>query len=168
MRLERNWLWFVLPLNVAAVSALLFVPSATAYDPSPAAVETVYVERDRPANALVDPDGRKIRNLYVFDENGQPLTEVYVYDQKGRAVVLPRKVCRGKGDGSWVGRSRPGDNRFPQPDVRMRHDPETGGLACRAEPGVPFTVAVPSDPRQPESTPSPEPTGTLSPSPAGK
>ncbi|MFJ6675965.1 HAAS signaling domain-containing protein [Actinosynnema sp. NPDC091369] len=140
-RTDRRWLWISLPATGFALGLLLMVLGTlgSRFDDYPVGSAPVSYTPSPSA-----PD-----NIYVFDKDGKPLTDVHLYDEDGRPLNAPWYGCEG---------DNRNDNRFPRP--RVVHD-ERG---CHEEPGVPFTVVMPTMPTTttPTTTPS---TVTQSPAP---
>ncbi|MFD0202434.1 MULTISPECIES: DUF1700 domain-containing protein [Saccharothrix] len=138
-RTDRRWLWISLPATGFALGVLLTVLGGlvTSFDRYP---------RSAPVSYNPAPPARQ--NIYVFDKDGKPLTDVHLYDEDGRPLNAPWYGCAGDDRH---------DNRYPRP--RVVHD-ERG---CREEPGVPFTVVMPTVP--PATTTAPPSSATQSPAP---
>ncbi|NUT53942.1 MAG: hypothetical protein HOV94_42635 [Saccharothrix sp.] len=140
-RTDRRWLWISLPATGFALGLLLLLVGSLLgglSHGSPAPVSSYNQTPSLPAN------------VYVFDKDGKPLTDVHLYDENGRPLDAPWYGCDGE--------SRD-DNRFPRP--RVVHDRN----GCHEEPGVPFTVVMPTMPPT-STTPTTSPSGPASTTPA--
>ncbi|PSL56965.1 hypothetical protein B0I31_103725 [Saccharothrix carnea] len=137
-RTDRRWLWISLPATGFALGVLLAVLSALVlrFDTYPISAPVSYT-----------PSPPTRHNIYVFDKDGKPLTDVHLYDEEGRPLNATWYGCTG---------ADRHDNRYPRP--RVVHD-ERG---CHEEPGVPFTVVMPT---LPTTTTAPPSTVTQSPAP---
>lgn len=140
---DRRWLWISLPATGFALGVLLVILGTLAnrYDGYPVSSSPV----------SYNPAPQTHDNIYVFDKDGKPLTDVHLYDEEGRPLNAPWYGCDGD--------SR-SDNRFPRPKVV--HDEQ----GCHEEPGVPFTVVMPTVPTTTapitSTTAQPQATGTPS------
>ncbi|MEV8377095.1 hypothetical protein AB0P21_30420 [Kribbella sp. NPDC056861] len=99
---DRRWLWYVVPLNVAAA---VIVPLWLAYSfvGGSAGPFTNYRSTPEPnsyySNGLV-LDGTPINNIYPFDEQGRQL-KVRLYTEDGKPINLNLQNCQASyGDGS--------------------------------------------------------------------
>ncbi|XVS65568.1 DUF1700 domain-containing protein [Actinosynnema sp. CA-299493] len=139
---DRRWLWISLPSTGFALGVLLLFLGRlfTNFDSYPVSSSYSYTP---PV-----PEARG--NIYVFDKDGKPLTDVHLYDEDGRPLNAPWYGCESE--------SR-NDNRYPRPQVV--HD-EKG---CHEEPGVPFTVVMPTVPTSTTTTTTAPSTVTQSPVP---
>ena len=135
---DRRWLWINLPATGFALGVLLLFVARllTGFDGHP--VHNVYSSHEPP------PQTRS--NIYVFDKDGKPLTDVHLYDEEGRPLNAPWHGCEGEDRH---------DNRYPRPKVVYDEN------GCHEEPGVPFTVVMPTMPSTTSTTPSPSTTGSV-------
>jgi hypothetical protein len=138
--------------------------SASSYYPS---------SSDQYGNEQLTYGGQSVGNVYAFDAEGKPLTEVYLYDEEGRPITLTRYGCeRSSGTKEKIG----SDNRFPRPRIQQGVTDDQGNFdgyngyrsACREDPNVPFSAAIPKvtappSPSAPSSTPAPTVTPTPTP-----
>ncbi|MFI9006769.1 HAAS signaling domain-containing protein [Actinosynnema sp. NPDC053489] len=138
-RTDRRWLWISLPATGFALGILLLSLGTlvTRFDGYPHSAPVSY-----------NPAPQAPGNIYAFDKDGKPLTDVHLYDEDGRPL-----------DSSWYGCAGEDrhDNRYPRP--RVVHD-ERG---CHEEPGVPFTVVMPTVPTTTPSTVTQSPVPTTTP-----
>ncbi len=135
---DRRWLWVSLPAAAFAVGVLVLVLGTLA-----TRIDTYSFGDPAPVTYNQSPPTRG--NIYVFDEDGKPLTDVHLYDEQGRPLNAPWYGCEGENRN---------DNRYPRP--RVVYDDQ----GCREEPGVPFTVVMPTAPTTTSTGPSPSTTGS--------
>ncbi|MFJ1763519.1 DUF1700 domain-containing protein [Amycolatopsis sp. NPDC088138] len=175
---DRRLLWVAVPVSAFVIGGALggfgaavdlvsnrsSYQSASSYYPS---------SSDQYGTDQLTYGGQSIDNVYAFDAEGKPLTEVYLYDEEGRPITLTRYGCeRSSGTKEKIG----SDNRFPRPRIQQGVTDDQGNFdgyngyrsACREDPNVPFSAAIPKvtappSPSAPSSTPSPTGTPTVSP-----
>lgn len=160
---DRRWLWYVVPLNVAAAVVV------------PAAVASSFVVGGHAYNdsgynysngqPTYSPDGlslngTEITNIYPFDAQGRQVS-VRLYNQDGDPINLRLRDCAVLNDQS--GRAYEEVNQFP-----LRAAPEHGTFDpadCKDTDKAPFVPpAVSITPTStPSSTPSSKPTTSPTP-----
>ncbi|GAA1599564.1 hypothetical protein GCM10009804_65220 [Kribbella hippodromi] len=162
---DRRWLWYVVPLNVAAAIA---VPSflAAAYSGASFGFLKNYNDfRGHPATTgraqSVDGlmlNGVTISNIYPFDAQGKQVS-VRLYDQDGNPIDLDLQNCA---NAFGSGRRETG-NVFPQAVVM----PDSGGYAgpdnCKDSTKAPFappTALKPTAVRPSAGRPTPLPSSS--------
>jgi uncharacterized membrane protein len=139
-KINRRWLWAVLPLNAFA----LVVGLALLYQvPTNAAP---YADTDGNGQEVVPMPVPAFGNIYPYDANGKPLYGVYLYDEKGRPITPARPVseCRP------ANQVPPPANQYPQPVYEYS---KTSGCVSRSAVPAPSQLPTPST-----TAPSPTPT----------
>ncbi|MEA5364020.1 hypothetical protein VA596_31115 [Amycolatopsis sp., V23-08] len=175
LRADRRLLWVAVPVSAFVVGGALggfgaavdLISNRSSYQ----SASSYYPSSDQYGTDQLTYGGQSIGNVYAFDAEGKPLTEVYLYDEDGRPITLTRYGCeRSSGTKEKIG----SDNRFPRPRIQQGVTDDQGNFdgyngyrsACREDPNVPFSAAIPkvtAPPSTPSSTPAP--TGTPTPTP---
>jgi len=172
-RQDRRLWWLAIPVSGFVIgamfggfgSALRLVADRNAYSGS----SSYQTTGDGWGGTSLTYGGHQIENVYAFDGEGKPLTEVYLYDERGNPISMTRWGCENStGSKRKVGE----DNRFPRPEIEQGVTDDQGNYngyngyraACRENPGVPFSAAIPKV-TTPTPTTTPAPTTTPTPSP---
>lgn len=153
-RRDRRLLWVVVPLNIVAAIALLWM----LLDGMPASSEPSPARSDISVPGLWQDGDREIRDIRPVDAAGNPLTGVYLFDQDGLPVDTSGSECAADGADPESGANA------AYPRGTWDYDPRTGD--CRHIPPVPLVVAVPTAPASsavPTSVPTPVPGGAAPP-----
>jgi uncharacterized membrane protein len=166
VRGDRRLLWVAVPVSAFVLGGALggfgaavgLISNRNSYE----GASSYYPSSDQYGNQELSYGNRSIDNVYAFDAEGKPLTEVYLYDEDGRPITLTRYGCeRSSGSKEKIGE----DNRFPRPKIEQGVTDDQGNFngyngyrsACRENPGVPFSAAIPKVTAPPTTTSSPAP-----------
>lgn len=138
-RVDRRWLWLVVPLNAFAAALVLTGwpgwASAAGYVTYP---ETGYAAAVPYSPGLWQDGERRIEDIRPVDAAGVPLSGVYLFDQDGRPIDTgDDEYCTG-----YSGSSPSADPVRPYPRGTVGYDDRTG--ECVVVPPGPLVVAVPS------------------------
>jgi uncharacterized membrane protein len=167
VRADRRLLWVAVPVSAFVIGGSLggfgaavdlisnrnAYQSASSYYPS---------SSDQYGNDQLSYGGQSVGNVYAFDAEGKPLTEVYLYDEDGRPLTVTRYGCeRSSGTKEKIG----SDNRFPRPRIQQGVTDDQGNFdgyngyrsACREDPNVPFSAAIPKVTAPPTASPTTPP-----------
>jgi hypothetical protein len=137
---DRRMLWFLVPLNLVAVFAML-VLAFVARTGFPSLgywlTDSYYTGSAGSASSTRMPglalDGRPVDNVFPFDQQGKPLTNIRLYDASGRPLNLTSERCAPSGIGgtTWLE-----DNVYPKPTAHASAD----GSTCKDTSTPPLVV----------------------------
>ncbi|MFG1641945.1 DUF1700 domain-containing protein [Amycolatopsis sp. NPDC049252] len=166
LRADRRLLWVAVPVSAFVIGGALggfgaAVDLISNRSPYQSASSPYYPSSsDQYGTDQLTYGGQAVGNVYAFDAEGKPLTEVYLYDEEGRPITLTRYGCeRSSGTKEKIG----SDNRFPRPRIQQGVTDDQGNFdgyngyrsACREDPNVPFSAAIPKVTTPPTTSPSP-------------
>ncbi|WP_410624105.1 DUF1700 domain-containing protein [Amycolatopsis sp. cmx-8-4] len=153
LRTDRRLLWVAVPVSAFVIGGALggfgaavdLISNRNAYQSASPYYQS---SSDQYGNDQLTYGGQSVGNVYAFDAEGKPLTEVYLYDEEGRPITVTRYGCeRSSGTKEKIG----SDNRFPRPRIQLGVTDDQGNFdgyngyrsACREDPNVPFSAAIP-------------------------
>lgn len=149
-RLDRRWLWLVVPLNGLAVGLVLAAAFAGGSTTSPSYSSGPPSPTSYPRQGLWQDD-REIRDIRPVDGSGTPLSGVYLFDQDGRPITTdPGCAAR------EAHRSSSAVPVMPYPQGVSEYG--RNGV-CEIIPPAPLVAAIP------KATVSPQPPSSVPPSP---